>query len=220
VKPTTSWRVRPYTPRDREAVRRICCETGYSGEPIDPVFGDRDVFADFFTRYYTDFEPESAWVAEVGGEVVGYLIGCCRFRYHAWVEKFLLLVVIAPKAVWRFCTGRYNQASRKFLFWSCGKATGETPSAPKRSAHFHFNILSAYRNTGIGYKLFFTFYKQLQVRGVAQVYGQIQTFDDRRAIRIFERYGFTEFDRKELTKFKDFQEKKVYCSTLVKKVEV
>lgn len=53
-----SLKVRPYLPSDRQAVRSICCETGFMGNPIDPVFTDRDAFADFFTRYYTDYEPD------------------------------------------------------------------------------------------------------------------------------------------------------------------
>ena len=56
---------RKYRPSDRAAVRRLCCETGFIGNPIDPVFEDRELFADFLTAYYTDFEPESAFVVEM-----------------------------------------------------------------------------------------------------------------------------------------------------------
>ena len=60
---------RKYRPSDRAAVRRLCCETGFIGNPIDPVFEDRELFADFLTAYYTDFEPESAFVACVAEAV-------------------------------------------------------------------------------------------------------------------------------------------------------
>jgi hypothetical protein len=50
---------------DREAVRKLCCETGFLGEPIDPVYQDRELFADFLTTYYTDHEPESCFLLEV-----------------------------------------------------------------------------------------------------------------------------------------------------------
>jgi hypothetical protein len=66
--------VRPYDPQDREAVRRICCDTGFFGQPIDPLFLDRDLFADLMTGPYLDYEPEWAWVAESCGAVVGYLL--------------------------------------------------------------------------------------------------------------------------------------------------
>ncbi|MBD3265903.1 hypothetical protein GF373_04480, partial [bacterium] len=148
--PKRTWRIRPYTADDRQAVRDICCETGYSGQPIDPIFSDRDVFADFFTRYYTDFEPDAALVVEDQGKIVGYLIGCTRYRLHAIMEKFLVAFVIAPKVIWRMATGRYNRSDRNFLWWSLTRGNKETPAAPKRSSHFHFNLLSAYRAQGVG----------------------------------------------------------------------
>ena len=36
--------IRKYRASDRAAVRRLCCETGFLGNPIDPVFEDRDLF--------------------------------------------------------------------------------------------------------------------------------------------------------------------------------
>ena len=70
--------LRPYRPEDLEAVRRICADTGFLGNPIDPVFEDRELFADYLTGYYTRFEPEALLVCEVDGEVRGYLMGCRR----------------------------------------------------------------------------------------------------------------------------------------------
>ena len=68
--------IRQYRASDRDRVRWLCCETGFLGQPIDPVFEDRELFADFLTNYYLNREPESAFVIEVGGEVRGYLLGC------------------------------------------------------------------------------------------------------------------------------------------------
>ncbi len=70
--------IRSYRESDREAVRRLCCQTGFLGEPIDPVYEDRQLFADFLTTYYTDHEPESSFVLEVDGEIRGYLLGSRR----------------------------------------------------------------------------------------------------------------------------------------------
>ena len=54
--------IRPYRSSDREAVRRLCCETGYLGKAIDPVFEDRELFADYLTKFYTDWEPMASVV--------------------------------------------------------------------------------------------------------------------------------------------------------------
>jgi hypothetical protein len=43
--------IRRFQASDREAIRRLCCDTGFLGNPIDPVFEDREIFADYLTRY-------------------------------------------------------------------------------------------------------------------------------------------------------------------------
>ena len=80
--------IRNYQSRDRAAVRRLCCETGFLGKPIDPVFEDRELFADYLTAYYTDVEPEAAFVLEQGGTVKGYLLGSRRPLRHQWYGFF------------------------------------------------------------------------------------------------------------------------------------
>ena len=89
--------IRPYSHGDRESIRHICCETGFSGDPVDLLFQDRDVFADFLTRYYTDWEPESTFILEDDGQVVGYLTGCLRYKYFPIVQVYLLVCFVFPK---------------------------------------------------------------------------------------------------------------------------
>jgi len=72
------FQVRNYHRSDRESVRAICCETGFLGNPIDPVFEDRELFADFLTDYYLKHEPDSAFVVVKGNVVKGYLLGSRR----------------------------------------------------------------------------------------------------------------------------------------------
>src|SRR5437870_9756007 len=67
--------VRPYVHEDRAAVRHICFQTGYMGEPADFMWRDRESWADMFSGYYTDVEPDSAFVVEIDGSVSGYLLG-------------------------------------------------------------------------------------------------------------------------------------------------
>src|SRR5688572_29185712 len=106
--------IRQYEPRDREIVRKLCCDTGFLGNPIDPVFGDRELFADFLTSYYTDAEPESSFVIEVDGEVSGYLLGC---RKHGAQPTFFAKAL--PKLIWKLLTHlpRYNKATIEYLWW-------------------------------------------------------------------------------------------------------
>lgn len=214
-----SLKIRPYSPSDRQAVRDICCDTGFMGQPIDPVYIDRDAFADFFTRYYTDIEPENALVAEDEGRVVGYMLGC--LNYHSVNRRQLWLIIsrTVPKILGRVLTFRYNKASLKFLSWFLFKASGETPRSVPDAAHFHINMYTEYRTGFAGRRLIFPFVNRVAELGIKGVYGQMQVYEDRRSERVFERYGFKFIDRKQITKFKDFHDKPVWVATIYNEFE-
>ena len=94
--------MRPYRADDLEAVRRICADTGFLGQPVDRLFEDRELFVDYLTRYYTHFEPEAC-----------YLMGCRRPLLKQSYQLFANLVV-ATKALYRCWRRPYNRASRDF----------------------------------------------------------------------------------------------------------
>lgn len=205
--------IRSYVPADRDAVRRLCCDTGFLGGPIDPVFEDREMFADYLTRYYTDCEPESAFVVTVNGEVRGYLLGSRRpFRqqlFNAWNNLRLL-----ARGCWRY--GGYNDASKKFIRWILTQAWREVPAAPRRTAHFHFNVMPDARQLATARALVDAYFDHLRAHGEKRVYGQIVVFEDRRGSALFERYGFRVLNKSEITKYRDVHPEKVYLCTVVK----
>src|SRR5271155_3702786 len=135
--------IRNYKASDRATVRRLCCETGFIGNPIDPVFEDRRLFADFLTGYYTDWEPESAFVIEVDGEVKGYLLGS-RQPFRQQVYSIYQNAVLFLKMLWRYWG--YTAPSRRFVHWILLHGWREVPAAPRRTAHFHINLLAEARN--------------------------------------------------------------------------
>ncbi len=59
------------------------------GEPVDWMWRDQESFSDMFSGYWTDREPESASVADLDGEIVGYLLGCTDSR-RVWNAGKLL----------------------------------------------------------------------------------------------------------------------------------
>ncbi|HJY20341.1 MAG TPA: hypothetical protein VJ278_04055, partial [Chthoniobacterales bacterium] len=102
---TSQYSIRGYKMSDRTAVRKLCCATGFLGAPIDPVFQDRELFADFLTTYYTDQEPESSFVLEVDGEIRGYLLGSRKPLRHQ-VYSFAHTMFLFFRALGRY--RRYN----------------------------------------------------------------------------------------------------------------
>ena len=76
--------VRGYGRSDRQAVRGICAATCWMGEDRPELIPDDWVWAEYWTRYFTDEEPRHTWVAcEAAGRVVGYLTGTAdERRFH------------------------------------------------------------------------------------------------------------------------------------------
>ncbi len=208
--------IRNYRPSDREAVRRLCCLTGFLGEPIDPVYEDRELFADFLTTYYTDHEPQSSFVIEKDGELHGYLLGSRRPLLNQ-LYSFYQNVCLFLRALLRY--PRYNASSRRFILWLLKNGWREVPAAPRRTPHFHINLLPEARKMSTTRAILSEYFSYLYRSGEKQVFGQIVTFESRRGERMFERYGFKVMNRAEITKYKAYYPESVYLSTVIKNLE-
>jgi hypothetical protein len=208
--------IRSYQPSDREAVRRLCCQTGFLGEPIDPVYEDRELFADFLTTYYTDHEPESSFVIERDGELHGYLLGS-RKPLRNQVYSFYQNVCLFLRALLRY--PRYNERSRRFIMWILMNGWREVPAAPRRTPHFHINLLPEARKMSTTRALLSAYFTYLYRMGEKRVFGQIVTFESRRGEKMFERYGFKVMNRAEITKWRSYHPEQVYLSTVIKNLE-
>jgi hypothetical protein len=208
--------IRGFRPSDREAVRELCCRTGFLGNAIDPVYEDRELFADFLTTWYTDHEPESSFVLEMNGKLCGYLLGSRRPLLNQ-LYSFQQNIVLFLRALLRY--PRYNAASRRFILWMLKNGWREVPAAPSRMPHFHINLLPEARKISTTRALMSAYLSYLYRCGEKQVYGQIVTFESRRGERMFERYGFKVMNRAEITKYRAFYPESVYLSTVIKTLE-
>jgi hypothetical protein len=208
--------IRPFRASDRARVRELCCETGFLGKPIDPVFEDRELFGDFLTAYYTDWEPESSLVLEVEGVVMGYLLGSrCPWRQQLYsLYQNLGLFV---RALWRY--PRYSAPSRRFVHWIALCGWREVPAKPRCRAHFHINLLPEARNVPSTRALMDAYLKYLADHGEKHVYGQMVTFESRRGVKMFERYGFRVINRSEITKYRALHPEPVFLCTVIKDLE-
>lgn len=204
--------IRKYHASDRAAIRRICCETGFLGRPIDPVFEDRELFADFLTSYYTDQEPQSLFVVESDGQVAGYLSGC---RYP-WRRQWQLATLV-PRAVLRvsrmYLFRHYGPSTRRYLEWFVSRGHWETPPRPPGTPHFHVNLLPHARGLAGTKALVDAFLDYLKAQGDRAVYGQMVVYEDRRGDSLFSRFGFNVLNRREITKFRDHYAGRVFLCT-------
>ncbi len=163
--------IRKYKKEDKESVRKICCDTAFMGQPMEIFFSDREVLADILTSYYTDYEPESLFVADYEGRIVGYLMGC---KDTAKKEKVFLRKIF-PKILFNFLRKGIIFNKKNSLFFlnalkSFIKGESAEPKIPKiYQAHLHINVDSNFRRFGLGAKLmniFFDYLKDNNIFGV------------------------------------------------------
>lgn len=205
--------IRSYQPSDRARVRELCCETGFLGNPIDPIFEDRELFADYLTAYYTDWEPESAFVLLVNGDIRGYLLGSrCPLRQQLY--NLYNNIALGIRGAFRY--PKYNAASKKFVNWIFKQAWREVPAQPRCNAHFHINLLPDARQVATTRAIMDSYLRYLHAKGEKAVYGQMVVFEDRRGTKMFERYGFKVLNKAEITKYRDVHPEPVYLCTVIK----
>jgi ribosomal protein S18 acetylase RimI-like enzyme len=183
-------RIRPYEPRDRDAVRTICCDTADRGEPVESFFPDREVFADLLTAYYTDFEPESGWVGERGGEVVGYITGCLDTRRFTRIMALSIAPRLLIKVIRREVL-KYPQAKAfirsNLRLWFRGQK--KNVSFEEYPSHLHINLRHGARARGLGCDLVTRFLVQAKAAGSCGVHANVREDSDR-ARKFFENLGF------------------------------
>ena len=187
--------IRPCEPRDREAIRTICCDTADRGEPVENFFPDREVFADLLTRYYTDYEPESSWVGAQGPEVVGYVTGCLDTRRFSRVMAFAVAPRLVVK-VFRRDVLKYPQ-SKEFIrsnlgLWLRHRASVSLDEYP---SHLHVNLKPGFRSKGLGGELVRRFLEQAKAAGSCGVHASVRE-DSERARKFFENVGFQSAGRR------------------------
>jgi hypothetical protein len=170
-------RVRAYTPADRQAVREIACRTAFRNRGHQAFLDDAELFADYWTRYYTDFEPEACLVVERDGEIAGYLLGCVDSRgFQRAMARSIL-----PPILWTLgrdlVRGRYrgDPQARRFFRWFVTRSWREAPPVDiaRFPAHYHANLLPAAYGEGMYSTLALTFLDHAERRGVHGVHGQV-----------------------------------------------
>ncbi len=183
--------IRPYQSPDRAAVRLIAYETADRGKPVAGAYFDRELLADLVTRYYTDCEPQASWVAETGGDVVGYLTGCVDT--HRW-RRFMTWRIV-PAALMR-AAGRGGAGCAHVwrLSWAiaqtCARGGWRRPiSLSAYPAHLHINVVEESRGQHVGRQLMDAFLAHALQAGVPGVHASVRA-DNQHGREFFERMGF------------------------------
>ncbi len=177
---STEFLIRQYRKTDRPSVREICAETCWMGEKDLRRIPDEWIWAEFWTRYFTDIEPANAFIVEQTSEktadgcVCGYLTGTVDLRRHEHYTWRLLPGIVAHVIRRRLI--RKQQSRRAIFAMLKSMLRNETamPAALLRRypATFHTNLLPCARGRGLGRKLLREWIQRLASLGVSGVHAQ------------------------------------------------
>jgi GNAT superfamily N-acetyltransferase len=205
--------IRPYSAKDRQAVRQIAFDTAFLGEPGSAFIDDQELLEDSLTSYFIDYEPESCFVAASGTEVIGYIYGAkdASVQRRGLVRK-LLFKALKRNALFCGKNAAFLFACLKSLLRGEFKAPDFSREYP---AVLHINLKEGFRSQGIGARLIATYLdylKESRVKGV-----HLATLSDR-AARFYEKNNFTLLYRNKRSYFRKLLGKEIDCYIFGKKL--
>lgn len=211
--------IRKFKPEDKEFIRKICCDNAFLGKPIENVFEDRELFADFYTSYYINKEPEHIFVAVDKDNVVGYLISSTNPNH--FVSSLSIYIKSISKMIFRYITKRYKK-KESYEYVRLALNSMFTPfKIPRKSAHLHFNVDKNYRHMGIGISLMIEFENMLLDKKIKIYYGQFyDKLDNDSRAKIQKIFGFMDYDLKETKMFSNKIKEKIYIKTIKKELSL
>ena len=182
--------IRTFERRDHMAVWQLAAETAFFGDPVEAFLDDRALFCEAFVAYYTDQEPEHLWVAEMNGDLVGYVTGCADSRRR---ERFSRTCTL-PRLLGKMIVGQYRIGRKTLRFsWRGAQAWGQRTiprvSLQRFPAHLHVNVAARARGQGIGRALLEACLARFWAEGASGVH--LHTTDhNRAACHLYESIGF------------------------------
>jgi hypothetical protein len=162
-------------------VRAICCRTAFRHRGHAALLDDEELFADYWTKYYTDFEPESILVASRDNELTGYLLGCVDSSRFVRTMARHVVPSVLMRLTWRGVRGRYRDGprTRAFFRWLLLRSWRE--AAPideaRYPAHYHINLVAGGYQERLYTRLALAFLDRVESAGVTHVHGR--TLDTR-----------------------------------------
>ena len=166
----TDIKIRKFRLEEQKTIREISVQSSIFGEYKNQLLSE-EIIADLLTSYFLTNEPQSCFVAEKDGQVIGYLLGSSDVIKMRKVIKSRILPSLAKK-IWHngLIFRSYNLRLIKNLLYSYFKGEFNVPDFSREyPATLHINIASEYRGKMIGSLLvnhFLQFLKEKKVKGI------------------------------------------------------
>lgn len=177
--------IRLYRPADRADVYNVCVRTAAAGGDATGIYSSDDLMPDVFAGPYLEFQPDLAFVVDVGGRVAGYVIAAADTR--AFVER------VRQEWVPTFAS-KYPEPSptdAPIVAMGVDPERMLVPEVDEYPAHLHIDLLPELQGQGCGRALIDTLRAELARRGIP---GLHLTMDPANlpARAFYDRLGFVE----------------------------
>lgn len=162
--------IKNYKPHEKKEVHEISIQNSIFAEYKDELLNE-SVFADLLTSFFLEYEPQSCFVAEKDGKIIGYVLGSSDVLTMRKTIKYKILPALLKKIT---LDGLLFRANNLILFKniinSFFKGEFKVPDFyHDYPAILHVNILSQYRGKMVGTLLvnhFLTYLKNGKVKGI------------------------------------------------------
>ena len=177
--------IRLYRPADRADVYNVCVRTAAAGGDATGIYSSDDLMPDVFAGPYLAFQPDLAFVVDVGDRVAGYVIAAADTR--AFVER------VRQEWVPTFAS-KYPEPSptdAPIVAMGVDPERMLVPEVDQFPAHLHIDLLPELQGQGCGRALIDTLRTELARRGIP---GLHLTMDPANlpARAFYDRLGFVE----------------------------
>lgn len=185
--------IRRFATTDRERLLELFKAVS-DGSPVASLWGHPESEADVYLVPYMDAEPESVFVADDGGQLVGYLVGSVSdenlpsesARMEQAMKRHKLFY--RPQAVQFFLRASMDMLGAQLR----RRPMADDFSDARWPAHLHIDVTPQARGTGAAQRLMEAFLAHLDEAGVQGCHLQTQ-LENVRAVRFFRRFGFVPF---------------------------
>ncbi|MBW1251174.1 GNAT family N-acetyltransferase [Pantoea allii] len=179
--------IRPATESDYPALYRICLETANAGKDARNHYSDPEYPGQRFAVPYARFAPDFAFVLEVEGEVMGYVVAApdtrafeAQLEHHWWPQ-------LQDKYRDRTASAPYDS---KILDSIRQPDRADAQLVAQWPAHLHINLLPPVQQGGWGRKMIAHELAALRQAGVKGVHLGV-SLQNEQVCAFYQRMGFS-----------------------------
>lgn len=194
--PAPGFSIRPYEPKDLDALYDICLKTGDTGEDATHLYSDPKLLGHLYAAPYATLEPDLTFVLEDERGVCGYILGALDSKaFDAWLERewFPGLRERYPEPGGDPGTWTRDERLIKQFYKD---DSGDNALLKDYPSHLHIDLLPRAQGRGNGRALMETFLGALKAKGSPGVHLGTSP-QNLRAERFYKKMRFTELKRLE-----------------------